>query len=326
MQRKTVLLSAISALVLIGPRMTSAANIADFIDYSLRNPRGQVVLPGRLFVPPEATGVPTASRPLMVYLHGGGAIGTNNVTQIEQTPDYLADEAKRRGAYLYVPQTPTGWATLSSVDAAMTMIDRTIAERNVDADRLYATGYSNGGGGTWNLLSRNRGRFAAAVTVSAVAPAAGFNAANLLDTAIFALHARDDATVPVARTRTVVNSILTAAAAPRPVYPEAGNSLDFIVANPRQPLGAALLTAPPDLATTFAISGSGVDLAYYESAAGGHTGLLGIFYYPLIYDWMFDHSLAIPEPGAATLAAITCVPFSLRRRRSQLASRDARAD
>ena len=224
--------------------LASAANLADFTDYSLRNASDQVVLPGRLYIPRQATSHPNLRRPLIVFLHGGGAIGTNNVTQVEHTPDYLLDEAKRRGAYLYVPQAPTfptGWATLSSVDAVMTMIDRAILEKNVNVNRLYVTGYSNGGGGTWNLLSRNTNRFAAAFTLSSIAPAPGFDAENLLGTAILTLHARDDATVPVARTRNVVNSVLTAAGEPLPLYPPAGSNLllpglQFPLSIPSRPL------------------------------------------------------------------------------------------
>ena len=57
------------ALVLV-PGLAAAANVADFIDFSLRNASNQVVLPGRLYVPPEAsnTAVP---RPFILFLHGG---------------------------------------------------------------------------------------------------------------------------------------------------------------------------------------------------------------------------------------------------------------
>ena len=190
-------LGAIVAAVLLSA-IARAASIADFADYSHRNDANQVLLPGRLFTPPEAAANPATPRPLMVYLHGGGAIGTDNVTQILQTPDYLIDEAKRRGAFLYVPQTLTGWSSLASIDSAMTMINRAVADLHADANRLYAAGYSNGGGGVWNLLSRYKNRFAAAVPVAGVVPAAGFVAANLIDTPIFAVHARDDETVTVA--------------------------------------------------------------------------------------------------------------------------------
>jgi predicted peptidase len=211
---------------------TSAADLADFAEYSLRNSSGQVILPGRLFVPPEGASEPNLPRPLMLYLHGGGARGNDNVAQVLQTPDYMLDEAKQRGAFLYVPQTADTWASTSMVDYVMTMIDRAVAEKNVDTNRLYATGYSNGGGGTWSLLSRNHGRFAAAIAMSGIIPAPSFNPANLLGTAILALHARDDATVPVARTRTVINGILSAAGESLPSYPVSGTATVFLESNP----------------------------------------------------------------------------------------------
>jgi predicted esterase len=298
-----------------------AANTAAFSDYSFRNAAGQVVLPGRLYIPPETIADPDAVRPLLVYLHGGGAIGTDNTTQILQTPDYMLEVAKERGAFLYVPQAPSGWASLSAIDAAMTMINRAVSQLHADSNRLYVAGYSNGGGGTWNLLSRNRGKFAAAFTLSAVAPASGFAAANLLDTAIFAIHARDDATVPVARSREVVNSILTAAGEPRPVYPPASSTQLFVLANPLSEYYREFLASvTPDIGTTFALSRSDTELLYYETPDGNHTGLLGLFYVPPIYDWMFDHSL-IPEPNGALLATCSLVGLALARRPRRRRSR-----
>jgi predicted peptidase len=312
MNRKHALILLLAA-VATAPPSVRAANLADFTDYSLRTVAGLTVLPGRLYIPPEAASDLATPRPLMVYLHGGGAIGTDNVTQILHTPDYMVEEAKLRGAFLYVPQTPTGWSSLTSINAAMTMINRAVADLHADDDRLYAAGYSNGGGGVWNLLNGNRDRFAAAFTLSAVAPAPGFAAGNLVDTPIFAMHARDDASVPVARTREVVSAILTAAGHARPAYPSLRSPLELIVANPVLPFHQAVLAnATPDVATVFPISNGDLDLLYYEAREGGHTGLLGIFYVPPIYDWMFQHSL-VPEPSAALL--VCCVfPFWLRRR------------
>ena len=304
-------------LVALMPQLAAAANLADFTDYSLRNASDQIVLPGRLFTPPEAISHPTRRRPLIVFLHGGGAIGTNNITQVEHTPDYLLDEAKRRGAYLYVPQAttaPTGWATLSHIDNVMTMIDRAILERNVNVNRLYVTGYSNGGGGTWNLLSRNPDRIAAAFTVSSIAPSAGFNAENLLGTAILTSHARDDASITVARTRSVVNSILAAANEPLPSYLPAGSNLVHLISNPEYPFHRTLAAnVTPDIGINHFISRPDLELMYLESPDGGHTGLLGLFYAPPIYDWMFDHALNVPEPSTSILTGVP-IAFALTRR------------
>jgi hypothetical protein len=198
----------------------------------------------------------------------------------------------------------------------MTMIDRAVVEKNANANRLYATGYSNGGGGTWNLLSRNSGRFAAALAISSVMPAPGFDAAKLLGTAIFALHARDDATIPVTRSRTVVNGILAAAGEPPPAYPAAGSDQYYLVSNPHLAFHRELAaSAPPGSTTNFFISRADLDLIYFEQPVGGHTGMLGAFYAPPIYDWMFAHSLAVPEPGTLLAAGTGLWLLMLGRRR-----------
>jgi len=303
-------------LVTLTPQLAAAANLADFINYSLPAPRGGVALPGRLFIPPEAVSNLATPRPLILFLHGGGAAGTNNITPVEHTPDYLLDEAKRRAAYLYVPQTATNWSSTTAIDNVMTMIDRAIVEKNANANRLYATGYSNGGGGTWNLLSRNPGQFAAAMTVSAVAPAPGFNAANLVDTAIFALHARDDTAVSVTRSRDVVNAILTAAGEPLPTYAPAGSPLYMLVSNSQFEFHRELAAgAPPGSGINYLISRPDLDLLYFETPDGGHTALLGAFYSPPVYDWMFAHTLLVPEPSTLLLTTSGAILLGLRRRR-----------
>jgi predicted peptidase len=305
-------------------RTAAAADVAEFIDYSLTAPRGNVVLPGRLYVPPEAVADPTTMRPLVVFLHGGGAAGTDNVTQVLHTPDFLLDEAKRRGAYLYVPQAPSTWASTSIIDFVMMMIDRAVTERNLDVDRLYATGYSNGGGGTWNLLSRHPDRFAAAMTVSGVAPASGFVAQNLLGTAILAVHARDDATVPVARSRDVVSGILAAAGESLPTYPSTGSDQILLVSNPAYEFHRlAVDEQPPGSTTNFFIARPDLELMYFESPNGGHTGLLSVYYAPPIYDWMFSHGAPVPEPATLVLSCVGLTAAIMASRRWTAAWRRA---
>jgi dienelactone hydrolase len=295
------------------PALSRAASIADFADYSLRNAAGNVVLPGRLFTPPEALADPATPRPFMTYLHGGGAIGTDNTTQILQTPDYMLDEAKRRGAYLYVPQAPSGWSSLASIDAAMTMINRAVTDLHANARRLYVAGYSNGGGGVWNIVSRNRGRFAAAFALAGVAPAAGFAVANLVDTPIFAVHARNDSTVPVGRSRQIVSGVLAASRHALPTYLAVSDPHVFIVANPQIPFHQQVLAvSTPDVATTFEIAQPQLDLFYYETPEGGHTDVLGIFSFPPLYEWMFSHAL-VPEPNGAALATVAWLAALLAR-------------
>jgi predicted peptidase len=291
-----------------------AANIAEFVDFSLRNPRGQVVLPGRLYVPP-ASDLNAAPRPLIVYLHGSGANGTNNITQVEQTPDTLAAEAKRRGAILYVPQANGQWDPTSLTDSVMTMITRAVGEFDADPRRLYVTGYSNGGRGTWNMLSRNPQRFAAALAVSPALQGSDFKAANLLGTAIMAVHARDDATTPVSYSRGVVNQILAAAGEPTPTYPDARSTRYFVAANLAIPFHREIVySEPPGSTINHYITRPDLDLLYYEQPVGGHTGLLGVYSSEGVYDWMFSHALTVPEPQAALLLVICGLAILIAKR------------
>ena len=77
-----------------------AADVAEFIDFSLRDANNTVVMPGRLYVPPEATTDPHTPRPLIVFLHGSGEAGKDNANQVNGNIDNLLAEAKRRGAFL----------------------------------------------------------------------------------------------------------------------------------------------------------------------------------------------------------------------------------
>ena len=291
MQCKSVLWRLLLLATVAAPQLATAANVADFSNFSLTS-GSSVLLPGRLYIPPEATADPTIPRPLILFLHGGGESGSNNLSQINGNIDNLLAEAKRRGAYLYAPQTSSNWSSSTVTGRVKTMIDRALVEQNVDDYRLYTTGLSNGGGGTWNMLNRYPNLFAAAVPICGVSPGSDFNASNLADQAIVAFHARNDSVVSVVTSRNVLNSILTAAHESLPTYPALGSSTDFV------------------------FNSAVRDLSYVEWAAGGH-GIWGpVYSMPQLYDWMFSHT-TVPEPTAAVSMTTALIILILPRRRQQ---------
>src|ERR1044072_1061470 len=97
-------------LAFAGPQLGTAANVADFSNFSLTTGL-TTLLPGRLYIPPEATSDPSIARPLILFLHGSGENGTNNLSQINVNIDNLLAEAKQRGAFLYAPQSTSGWSS-----------------------------------------------------------------------------------------------------------------------------------------------------------------------------------------------------------------------
>ena len=54
---------------------------------------------------------------------------------------------------------------------------------------------------------------------------------------------------------------------------------------------------------------------YLETPDGGHTGLLGIFYAPPVYEFLFDHALNVPEPSSLILATWSLSALAAVRRR-----------
>jgi predicted peptidase len=278
---------SLALLSTIAPR-ARAANPAEFTDFSLRS-GATTLLPGRLYVPPESVADPTTDRPFIVFLHGGGEAGSNNTAQVNANIDNLLAEAKRRGAFLYAPQSPGAWSTTSLTANVMTMVDRGLTEFPVNKNKLYITGLSNGGGGTWNMLSRYPDRFAAAVPICGVTPASDFTPARLVDIPIAAFHARNDTVVSANVSRTTYNRILTAAGETLPTYPTLANAPDF------------------------AHSAASHDLSYVEFALGGHGIWTPVYNSPPLYNWLFSH--ALPEPSGAGIAWLSLAFIACRRRK-----------
>ncbi len=265
-----------------------AALIEDFLEFSLLDqPGGNVVLPGRLYTPPEATSGP---RPLILFLHGGGERGTDNALQVNGNIDNLLAEAKRRGAFLYAPQTTTNWAARAITDRVMTMIDRSKVDFSVASDQVYVTGLSLGGGGTWNLLNRYGDTFAAGIPIAGVPPTNDYVAANLVDEPLWVFHAKNDGTVSVTASRTRVDDILVAGGQTPPTYNS--DPVDFYYSSPT------------------------LDLQYTEFSTGGHAIWSRVYSTPAVYDWLFSRTSAVPEPSSLNYAiAALFARWTMRRRK-----------
>ncbi|CAM2064868.1 Esterase PHB depolymerase [Sulfidibacter corallicola] len=121
----------------------------------------------RLFDDGAATAA--APRPLIVFLHGLGEKGTDNQRQVEAhiqpLIDHLGLDPDEHG-YLVVPQSQNGWWQGESVgDLAQFLIQD---ERlHIDPERVYVTGLSAGGHGTYASIAESPETFAAGVPLSA---------------------------------------------------------------------------------------------------------------------------------------------------------------
>jgi predicted peptidase len=166
-------------------------------------------LPYRLFAPAAET----RPLPLVLFLHGAGERGSDNRAQLRHgVRAFLTAEAQAaRPCVVAAPQCPSGvwW----NVDQLLELCEELIALPGVDRDRFYVTGLSMGGYATWHLAGRRPDLFAAAVPVCGGGEVA--RAQALASLPIWAFHGAADRTVPVARSREMVEAIRRAGGEPK---------------------------------------------------------------------------------------------------------------
>ncbi|MBN1301844.1 MAG: prolyl oligopeptidase family serine peptidase [Melioribacteraceae bacterium] len=182
------------------------------------------ILPYRLFVPERAeTG---RLYPLILTLHGSGERGNDNEKQIAlhgiATAWADSNLQKRSPCFIFSPQCPennrwvdTYWKvgsysqdtiTISNeLDAVINLIDFLIAEYPIDTSRIYITGLSMGGFGTWDLITRYPDKFAAAIPMSGAGDPEKAHLINELPVWVF--HGEMDLAVPAEGSRNMVNAL-----------------------------------------------------------------------------------------------------------------------
>ena len=170
--------------------------------------------------------------PLVLFLHGAGERGDDNRKQTTHFPDlFQAQEFRSQfPCFLVVPQcrtdrrwTQTSWeqatapsskgATTEQMRVAIKALTATLDAYPVDRSRIYLTGLSMGGYGSWDLSMRHPEWFAA------VAPICGGGDADLahrlMAKPVWAWHGDADSVVPVKRTRDVIAAIRQSGGTPR---------------------------------------------------------------------------------------------------------------
>lgn len=164
--------------------------------------------------------------PVILFLHGAGERGNDNQVTLKYL-DGLLQETQRgtHKAIVIVPQVAPEkqWVDISwavgafhqadlppastSMQMAMKILDKVMATEKVDDRRVYVTGLSMGGYGTWDAITRYPDRFAAAMPLSG-----GGNVDNvevLKGKGIWAWHGGEDGTVPVGGSDEMVKAIET---------------------------------------------------------------------------------------------------------------------
>jgi len=157
--------------------------------------------------------------PLVIFLHGAGETGSDLSMVKKHGPPKLADQGKEFPFILVSPQAPArGW----NVDTLNGFLDDLQSQLKVDKDRIYLTGLSMGGFGTWSWAAAHPERFAAIVPICGGGNPS--DAKKLKDLPIWVFHGGKDPAVPIARSEEMVKALREAGANVKfTIYPEAGH-------------------------------------------------------------------------------------------------------
>jgi predicted peptidase len=182
----------------------------------------------------------TKKYPLVLFLHGAGERGNNNSAQlVHGMADFASDKIMASyPAFVLAPQCPAGdkwvdvdWSAAkhdmpekpaSPMRLTLAVIEKLRKEFSIDSDRLYITGLSMGGYGSWDAIQRHPNLFAAA------APICGGGdpklAGKIAKLPIWAFHGDKDTAVKVERSREMIDAIKAAGGSPKYTeYPGVGH-------------------------------------------------------------------------------------------------------
>jgi predicted peptidase len=150
---------------------------------------------------------PSVPQPLLIFLHGSGERGDDNMSQLWSLPTQLIQPEWRARCpgFILAPQCPSHSSWQQELPALISLLDAWRNDPRVDRNRLYVTGVSMGGYGTWHLAAAKPDWFAAAVPICGGGDPS--SASELVALPIWAVHGSDDRVVPPDQSRAMIDAL-----------------------------------------------------------------------------------------------------------------------
>lgn len=275
----------------------------------------------RLFKPKNYSA--SQKYPIVVSLHGVGERGTNNTSQVDLEDlahPWIEDSIQARVPhFIMIPQCPpdpitwTSGATGGKVSEAgkgiLDALETLKKEFSLDTNRIYITGLSMGGAGTYHMLATNPGYFAAAAPCAAGGDTNAI--VNITKTPIWHSHGSLDGNPPGGRRMAnamegrgiKVVRFVSQAAITSPSLNAYSTALkngtkaeDLCFKNPTPPVTYDSLKK--------AVEG-GANYLYSELTGGDHrSGWMIAWHNPLMAKWMFSKVKGSPPVSLAPKALV----------------------
>lgn len=236
MKLSSILLVIIASLTILGSVGFAQDDHNGFTAGTFTDEHGKT-LPYRLFVPKNYD--KKRKYPLVLWMHGGAGRGTDNLRQISggnrvgSSIWTTTENQAKNPAFVLAAQLPRDGRRARDGSLAervrnlkniVKLIESLKKTYSIDPDRIYVTGQSFGGYGSWWMIANNPGMFAAAI------PICGWGnpgkASSMKGVAIWAFHGERDRVIPVGRSREIIKAIEKIGGTPKYTeYEDLGHSI-----------------------------------------------------------------------------------------------------
>lgn len=256
---------------------------------AIKNPGATTAPYGHLEYKPSGYASSGANYPVIIFLHGLGEQGSDSNGTLQSKmaahgPFKRIGQNRHFPALVFAPQSPAWWNSTT----LRNFLNYIIANYRVDKSRIYLTGLSMGGGGTWDYMRFDSARLAAAIPIAGATSANNSAAerAALLAVPHISVHNVDDGTVGYGNSNGFGNSVGAALGATNMVlsgYVNGSNVTSHYDENARRWILASGSLVFKDSAGEFYTP----PYIYAFDASGGHDSWTKTYAKEETWEWLF---------------------------------------
>lgn len=211
-------------LFFVGCAATNHLKVGQHPQFYTKKITKTIKLPYLLYLPENYVANETQEWPLILFLHGAGERGDSLERVKRHGPPKIVAQQTDFPFILISPQCPKNnwWAETYMLEALEGLLSDVAEKYRINPDRVYLTGLSMGGFGTWHLAARYPDKFAA------MAPICGggnvYEAGAMKNIPAWVFHGARDPVVQLEQSKEMVEALEKAGGNVKfTIYPEAGH-------------------------------------------------------------------------------------------------------
>ncbi|MCE5287458.1 MAG: dienelactone hydrolase family protein [Pelosinus sp.] len=170
---------------------------------------------------------------MILFLHGSSLRGENLDLVKEYGPTWVAEQRNNFPFIVLAPQCFQNEDWINKTDILAALLDEVLKKYRIDQDRVYLTGTSLGGRGTWTFACQHPEYFAS------IAPLASASLKvpetwnkKMLTMPIWAFHGEKDPIAPLKKHKAIIDALCDQGSTPRfTILPNQGHEIAGIYKN-----------------------------------------------------------------------------------------------